>query len=167
MRRALSAEDFREEILQYLSQEMNSHASMIVGFSVVLFAYLEIVVRHYFEPPLSFNPRIPTTWQDIQCGLVLLVLIVIVWSLVFTLFRLGFYGLLTRATLQYNKTTSRFNDMWNSLMTEGIDKERLFGIFPTKWFTSGFLRPSRGLIISLALSIVICFFLALTLFWKL
>jgi uncharacterized membrane protein len=77
--RRLGSEDFRGAILEYLSQEINSHVGMIVGFAVVLFAYLDIVVRDFFEPIQILQFRLPSTLADFQCVLIFVVLLLLTY----------------------------------------------------------------------------------------
>lgn len=157
------SEDFRGPILEYLSQEINSHASMIVGLAVVLFAYLDIIVRHFFEPPASFSLTFQASWETLQYILAFAVLVVIVWGLVYTLFRLSLFGVLTSLVLYYSKSNVQFSTMWQDMIgPEILGKAKLFAGFPAIWFTC-----RKGWIVSFFLSLVTCTVLAFILFWKL
>jgi len=158
----LDTEQVRGNILQYLAQEKNSHASQVVGLAVILFAYLDMATRQFF--PLRFQLKIPSTQADWQYILVFMVLVVIVWGLVFELLRLNYYSYITKRVLIYNKEAANFKNMWNCLRGE-CEKEKWARIIPFKWL-GGPEANWRGGLLSIILSLILSSILAFVLFFK-
>lgn len=158
----LDKEQVRGNILQYLAQEKNSHASQIVGLGVILFAYLDIISRQFF--PLRFEWKIPNIQADWQYILIFMVLVVIVWGLVFELLRLNYYSYITKKVLIYNKATANFKNMWDCLRGE-CEKEKWARIIPFKWLGGPEANWRAGLL-SVVLSLIISSILSFALFFK-
>ena len=169
MSRRHGTEDFRGSLLEYASSEINTHASMIIGFSVVLFAYLDLALVRFFQPVPHFQFRFPNSITEWQCLFLSVVLALIVWVLVFVTFRLAFYGLITHKTLTYEKSVISFADLWHKITNEEIINDRFVRIVPARWFSAGFGGNASlpGLLLSLGISILVCLVLSFTLFWTL
>jgi len=150
--------DARKAILHFLSAEINAHASMIIGFSVILFAFLDVVVKR-LEP--VYFPLYPT-WASLQYILVFLILTIEVFLLLFVVFRLLFYGVFTHRTIHYERPADSFAQLWDGIANEIVD-EKVWWVFRVRWFASGLARPTRGaVLLCMGLSVLASLSLAFT-----
>jgi len=153
-----SLETAKEAYLRFTSSQINSHASMAIGFSVILFAYLGVVVTRFPRVQLSLCP-ICITLATIQYLVALAILFVILFPLLFTAFRFTYYGTLADRAMECNDAKVNSLRELNINITEslaGDETVKLFGLVPVCWFNEGMTRFNRGVCISMVLSFIIC-----------
>jgi ABC-type multidrug transport system fused ATPase/permease subunit len=152
-----SLETAKEAYLRFTSSQINSHASMAIGFSVILFAYLGVVVTRFPRVQLSLCP-ICITLATIQYLVALAILFVILFPLLFTAFRFTYYGTLADRAMNYNVKVESLEQLHKEI-TESLASDetvKLFGLVPVCWFNEGMTRFNRGVCISMVLSFIIC-----------
>ena len=95
----------KEAMLHHLTGQINTHASTFVGLSIILFAYLDVVVKR-LEPIKFVSFPICITSTALQYFIVFMILWFLVTLLVFEAFRLIFYGRFAHKTIIYPEDTS-------------------------------------------------------------
>jgi len=150
-------ETTKEAYLHFISSEINSHASMAIGFSVILFAYLGVVVTRFPRVQLSLYP-ICITWATIQYLVVLAILFIILFPLLFTAFRFAYYGTLADRAINYNVKVDSLEQLHKKIAGSltNDERDRLFGLVQVRWFGQGMTGFNRGVRVSMALSFIIC-----------
>jgi hypothetical protein len=82
----------RDTLLRFCSSELTSHASNIIGLSIILFAYFG-VVGQLFKERIPFQLcDVPLTWESLRYVIVFLILSVIIAFIFFAGMRLVYYG---------------------------------------------------------------------------
>lgn len=158
-------ETAKEAYLHFTSSQMNSHASMAIGFSVILFAYLGVVVTRFPRVPLSLCPLV-VTLATIQYLVALAILFVILFPLLFTAFRFTYYGTLADRAMNYSVKVESLEQLHKKI-TECLARDervRLFGLVQVRWFNEGITGLNRGVCISMGLSFIVCAVFALVFF---
>ena len=153
-------ENAKKTILNFLSSEMESHAGMIIGFSVLLFTFLTLVAQQYENRVRVWPPIV--TCENFHLILSFVVFVLLVWPLVYVTFRLAFYGNLTNKTIHYSGEAQSIKRLWDAVVEEAV-KVKWFGL-PMNWFREGMAVNSLGLWVSLLASFGICVLLGFA-FW--
>ena len=145
----------KERLLHFISSQLASHASSLIGFSVMLFAYLNIISQFYPN-------RIPFTFCFCFATSTFryLVIFLILWAIntliIYTLFRLAFYGRLALETFNYEGTASSLKELYNDTVDKVKKRSRAL-----KWYSKGISAFAEGLWFSLILG----FFVSIILIW--
>jgi len=153
-----STEDLKETLLRFVTAELTSHASLIIGFSIILFAYLNVISQFYPDRVpfiLSFYPS--TALRYLAIFLILWVLNTLI---MYTLIRLAYYGKLATLIIFYDKTTNSSMKLWKEV-TDVVKKATLFKI-PMNWYSKGMSIKSIGFWFSLFVGFVMSFILMWT-----
>lgn len=149
----------KDILLRFVSSELTSHASNLVGLSIILFAYLDVATR-LFPRPLK-----PETCNWVLSCFSYIMIFLIFWivnsGIIFTLMRLVFYGHIADKIINYDKDVKTLEKLWNDIGKNGKEEEQ---IIPLKWFRSGIARLSRGLIFSFIVGFAVTFLLFLVFF---
>lgn len=146
-----TTEDFKEILLRFVSSELTSHASGIIGFSIILFAYLN-VISQFYPDRIPFTPCFyhPASTRTL---FVFLILWAINTLIIYTLLRVAYYGKIASELIQYDKPTNSSKELWDKVTNE-IRKETFFTV-PFEWFRKGISSLSIGFWLSLFVSFVV------------
>ena len=148
-----TTEDFKESLLRFTSSELTSHASNIIGFAIILFAYLNVVSR-YFQP-VPLKPPFCLSESTLRYIIVFGILWVINTIIIFALGRLAYYGKIATKLIYYDESVDSSAKLWEET-TNKVDK------IPFKWFSKGISVLSIGFWLSLFVSFVVSFILIWT-----
>jgi len=146
-------EKAKELLLNFISSELSSHSSAFLGLSVILFAYLEVILRIY---PYRINCGLCFTIPEFLRFLVMFgTFWTIMTLMVFTILRLHFLGRLSSRILRHS------GEVWSSkqLLDKTVEEVKRVPIL--RWFSKGVLSSPKGLGCSWVIGLVI----SLVLFW--
>ena len=160
-------EKAKETLLHFASSELASHASNLMGLSVILFAYLTAVFQSCYFPRIEINlsyiPPRPTFDY--------VVIYIIFWFLnsgiVFSTMRLVYYGKYGHAIIVFPETKD--DEKWVPFidgiktLRDRVAENATKGKFKTilRWFSTGISEFGAGVLVSLILGFII----SLALFW--
>lgn len=143
----------KDSLLRFTSSELTSHASNIIGLSIILFAYLNVVSRYFTERipfSLTFSLSEATTWRY---TVVFLILWVVNAGIIFSILRLVFYGKFASEIIHYQGTVFSLIELWTKV-GDKVKEARFFGL-PIRWFSEGISGLSRGLWFSFLVSFLV------------
>lgn len=151
----------KSTLLRFVSSEISSHASNILGFSVLLFAFLSMV-NGFFEERIALTPPFCLTTESLRYVAVLLILTLLCTGVFYTFMRLVFWGRLsTKILINENKAMTTLINLWNDVKdTEKWENKRFFGL-PLKLWSGGIASDPRGLLLSFFIGLIT----SLILFW--
>lgn len=136
-------EEIRETLLRFATSELTSHGSLLIGFSVILFAFFELVNRS-FATSIVFEPcfRYPVSLRYL---LVFLFIGFLIGGIIFVMMRFIFWGrILSRIVYSGSLSeTITFDKYWNQIF-DSLKFSR-----PLKWWSKGIRKDPKGLILSL------------------
>lgn len=138
--------------MRFVSSQLASHGSYIIGFSVILFAYLDLISRFYpHRIPFSLYIYLP---EALRYLMIFVIFWLIITSLHYTLMRLVFWGSLASIIIHYGKSVESSKQLWKEAIGQ-ITKRWL------KWYSTGISAMATGFWLSLLSSFII----SLILFW--
>jgi hypothetical protein len=154
----------KQAILHFISSELSSHASNLIGVSIILFTYLTVATNSFSRVPIGINLCDSRFWAY-------LVIFLIFWilnsGLVFVIGRLAYYGNLANELIIYqqeNQNALNISELWKEI-SKRVQRCRYPLIhISIGWWASGAARPSRGLYISLFIGFAIAGILFLVFF---
>ena len=142
-------------LLRFCSSELTSHASGLIGFSVMLFAYLNVISQFYPDRvPFILSCSLSTSTMRY------LVIFGILWAIntfiIYTLGRLAYYGKFAFGLIKYDKPADSSAKLWDSIYTE-IGNAKAY-----KWFSHGISSMKAGFWLSVCVSFAVSFVLIWT-----
>jgi hypothetical protein len=151
-------ERLKEIALRFCYSELTSHSSSIIGFAVILFAYLNVISQYFERIPFTLEiHNTPTSWRYL---VVWLILSLIIAGIFFNGMRLVYYGKLTNEVIKYE---APFNSI--KLLIEGTSKNvqnKRFALLKCDWFGSGASAESEGFWLSFPIGFLVAFIIVWT-----
>lgn len=156
-----TAQQIRDTALRFCSSELTSHASNIIGFSIILFAYFE-VVGQFFERRVPFKLcDVPLTWDSLRYFIVFLILSSIIAVIFFAGMRLVYYGKLAHEVIYHKGNVTSLDAFFDTVSTK-IHEKKFLGIVPCRWYSSGASEGSVGFWVSFPVGLLISLILMWT-----
>jgi len=131
-------ERVKESYLRFISSELTSHASNIVGFSIILFAYVNITIEIF--KPLPLKPEFSLSYHTCIHALRFLLVSVILWLIIsiiiFAIMRLIYYGKASYRVITYEISADSLKQLHEKI-TAKVGKVKIFKVISMGWFEEG------------------------------
>ena len=153
--------------MHFVSAELTSHSSNLIGLSIILLSYLSVATGRF--PRVQFIYGNCFLFCFSKSTFDYIVLFLIFWLLnsgiIFSVMRLAYYGHLSSKIIDSERKKKSLKELWDAIAEDVMDK-KILGVLPIKWFKSGIGRLSGGICISLAVGFLLSILLFFVFFFE-
>jgi len=145
--------------LHVISSELGSTSANLVGFSVILFAYLNIVAQCF--PRVSLEPPFLLSGTTFRYIFIYVILSLISTVIIFALMRIVIWGRSASEIIRYENSATSIRQLWKETSDRIID-QKFFKVVRLEWFAHGMLEFPVGFWLSLGVSSILSLVFILT-----
>lgn len=156
-------EQSKDTLLKFASSGLSLHASNLIGESVILFAYLNVILSSDRFPRIEINLNKCIPFRPTFDYIIIFIIFWILNSgIIFSVMRLIYYGRFAHEIIVFPQSEDDAKNMENIKVIKTLrDKVAIntakgtFFKIPQKWFSSGIAKLTGGLWFSFGLGFII------------
>jgi len=152
-------DEIKDNLLRFASSELTSHASNLLGISILLFTYLNVTIQSQYFPKIQF-PLAESAFNlktVFDYSVIFLIFWVLNTGVFFTVVRLVYYGKYANTIIRYEKPINSLKELHEEVCNR-VRNEKFLGVSLGS-FSSGVSELSKGFwysfVIGFILSIVV------------